>query len=185
MRNGRNRQAARLFRSAQGSVMALALLALSAPAISLATAPPARAQAQDNGPVGRTSGLPVPRFVSLKADKVNVRSGPSKDQGVAWVFTRAGLPVEITAEFETWRRIRDAEGAEGWVYHSMLSSRRTAVVGPWLKDGPVALRAKADADAGVKAKIEPGVLGSIKDCDGHWCRFFGDGFDGFIEQEKL
>src|SRR5687768_8079799 len=79
MRNGRNRQAARLFRSAQGSVMALALLALSAPAISLATAPPARAQAQDNGPVGRTSGLPVPRFVSLKADKVNVRSGPSKD----------------------------------------------------------------------------------------------------------
>lgn len=185
MRSGRNRHVARLFRSARDSVIALALLALAGSATAIATASPVRAQAQENGPVGRTSGLPVPRFVSLKADKVNVRSGPSKDQGVAWVFTRAGLPVEITAEFETWRRIRDSEGAEGWVYHSMLSSRRTAVVGPWLKDSAVALHAKADTDSGLKAKVEPGVLGSIKDCDGHWCRFFGDGFDGFIEQEKL
>lgn len=165
--------------------MALALLAFSGPVAGIGDAGAAAAQSEETGAVGRTSGLPVPRFVSLKADKVNVRSGPSKDQTVAWVFTRAGLPVEITAEFETWRRIRDSEGAEGWVYHSMLSSRRTAIVGPWLKDGPVALHAKADADSGVKAKIEPGVLGSVKDCDGAWCRFFGEGFDGFIEQEKL
>jgi len=68
------------------------------------------------------SGLPVPRYVSLKSDHVNVRAGPTKDNDVAWVYTRSGLPVEITAEFENWRRVRDSEGAEGWVYHSMLSA---------------------------------------------------------------
>ena len=83
---------------------------------------------------GSASGLPVPRFVSLKADRVNVRSGPNKDQEVRWVYTRAGMPVEITAEFENWRRIRDWEGAEGWVYHSLLSGKRTAVVVPKIKD---------------------------------------------------
>src|ERR1700754_1083454 len=77
---------------------------------------------------GTTSGLPVPRFVSLKSDRVNVRAGPTKDHDVTWVYTRAGMPVEITAEFDNWRRIRDWEGAEGWVYHSLLSGRRTAVV---------------------------------------------------------
>src|SRR5260370_18733379 len=75
-----------------------------------------------------TSGLPVPRYVSLKSDHVNVRAGPTKDNDVAWVYTRSGLPVEITAEFENWRRVRDSEGAEGWVYHSLLSGRPTAVI---------------------------------------------------------
>src|SRR6185312_17083747 len=81
---------------------------------------------------GSASGLPVPRYVSLKSDRVNVRSGPNKDQDVRWVYTRVGMPVEITAEFENWRRIRDWEGAEGWVYHSLLSGKRTAVVVPKL-----------------------------------------------------
>jgi SH3-like domain-containing protein len=85
---------------------------------------PARAAEQ----AGTASGLPVPRFVSLKSDKVNVRAGPTKDHDVAWVYSRAALPVEVTAEFENWRRIRDWEGAEGWVYHSLLSGRRTALV---------------------------------------------------------
>ena len=65
-----------------------------------------------------TSGLPVPRYVSLKSD--HVRAVPTKDNDVAWVYTRSGLPVEITAEFENWRRVRDSEGAEGWVYHSLF-----------------------------------------------------------------
>jgi SH3-like domain-containing protein len=73
---------------------------------------------------GKVTGLPVPRYVSLKTDRVNLREGPSKDHRTAWVFQRAGLPVEIVAEFETWRRIRDAEGTEGWVLHSLLSGRR-------------------------------------------------------------
>ena len=76
----------------------------------------------------------MPRYVSLKSDHVNVRAGPTKDNDVAWVYTRSGLPVEITAEFENWRRVRDSEGSEGWVYHSLLSGRRTAVVTMKTKD---------------------------------------------------
>lgn len=164
------------------------ILAFGLLAAGLLPGPAARAQQEppvESGPVGRTSGLPVPRFVSLKADKVNVRSGPTRDHAVAWVFTRAGLPVEITAEFETWRRIRDADGAEGWVYHSMLSGRRTAVVSPWKGDEATPLYAEASTSSGIKAQLEPGVLGKVEHCDGKWCRFFDKDFDGFVEQVRL
>ena len=93
-----------------------------------------------------TSGLPVPRYVSLKSDHVNVRAGPTKDNDVAWVYTRSGLPVEITAEFENWRRVRDSEGAEGWVYHSLLSGRRTAVITMKTKDDLASLYDRPDTD---------------------------------------
>ncbi len=135
--------------------------------------------------VGTVSGLPLPRFVSLKSDRVNVRGGPNKDQAVNWLYTRAGLPVEITAEFENWRRIRDSEGSEGWVYHSLLSGRRTGVVTAKAKDDLVPLYDKPDAHAALAARLQPGVLGSVKRCNGTWCRLVGDGFDGWIEQDHL
>ena len=91
----------------------------------------------------------MPRYVSLKTDRVNLREGPSKDHRTAWVFQRAGLPVEIIAEYETWRRIRDAEGTEGWVLHSLLSGRRTALVMPL---GEGRRRADAAARAGRRAR---------------------------------
>ncbi len=135
---------------------------------------------------GAQSGLPVPRFVSLKSDRVNVRAGPTKDHEVTWVFTRAGLPVEITAEYENWRRIRDWEGAEGWVYHSLLSGRRTAFISKTKAASDlVALHETADPASSVKAKLEPGVLGSVKRCSGAWCRVTGENFDGWVEQERL
>jgi SH3-like domain-containing protein len=134
-----------------------------------------------------TSGLPIPRFVSLKADRVNVRGGPTKDHDVTWVYNRAGLPVEITAEFENWRRIRDWEGAEGWVYHSLLSGRRTATVTSKgkNKDELIAIYQKPDADSAVAARLQAGVLGSVKRCTGSWCRVFGENFDGWVQQERL
>ncbi|HMK78578.1 MAG TPA: SH3 domain-containing protein [Xanthobacteraceae bacterium] len=133
-----------------------------------------------------TSGLPVPRFVSLKSDKVNVRTGPAKEQDVAWVYNRAALPVEITAEFENWRRIRDWEGAEGWVYHSLLSGKRTALVSPQSKgDAFIALHASPDPASGITAKLERGVLGTVKKCQNGWCRLTGEGFDGWIEESRL
>jgi SH3-like domain-containing protein len=132
-----------------------------------------------------TSGLPVPRFVSLKADRVNVRGGPDKDHEVSWVYTRAGLPVEITAEFENWRRIRDSDGSEGWVYHSLLSGKRTAVVRLKVKSDLAPLRAKDDPTSGVVAKLQSGVVATVKHCTGTWCRISGDGFDGWIEQTRL
>jgi SH3-like domain-containing protein len=132
-----------------------------------------------------TSGLPVPRFVSLKTDRVNVRGGPDKDHDVAWIYTRVGWPVEITAEFENWRRIRDSDGTEGWVYHSLLSGKRMAAVQLKSKTDLAALHARPDADSLVTAQLQSGVLGSIKHCTGAWCRLIGDGFDGWIEQNRL
>ena len=131
------------------------------------------------------SGLPVPRYVSLKSDHVNVRAGPTKDNDVAWIYTRAGLPLEITAEFENWRRVRDSEGAEGWVYHSMLSGRRTAVVTMKRKDELAPIYDSADSASAVAARLQAGVVAQVKKCSNGWCRVTGNGFDGWIEQQRL
>src|SRR5664279_2976014 len=132
-----------------------------------------------------TSGLPVPRYVSLKSDHVNVRAGPTKDNDVAWVYTRSGLPVEITAEYENWRRVRDSEGAEGWVYHSLLSGRRTAVVTMKNKDDLASIYDSPDPTSAVAAKLQAGVVAQVKRCTKSWCRVIGPGFDGWIEQQRL
>jgi SH3-like domain-containing protein len=132
-----------------------------------------------------TSGLPVPRFVSLKVDRVNVRGGPDKDHDVAWIYTRIGWPVEITAEFENWRRVRDSDGTEGWVYHSLLSGKRMATVQMKAKTDLAPLYAKPDVQSGVMAQLQVGVLATIKHCTGTWCQITGEGFDGWIQQNEL
>jgi SH3-like domain-containing protein len=132
-----------------------------------------------------TSGLPVPRFVSLKVDRVNVRGGPDKDHDVTYIYTRPGWPVEITAEFENWRRIRDSDGSEGWVWHSLLSGKRTAAVLLKSKADLALLRAKPDAKSNVTAQLQVGVMGAVKACDGKWCHIAGDGYDGWVEQIDL
>ncbi len=152
-------------------------------ALTLAALAPA--YAANDVVTGSASGLPVPRFVSLKSDRVNVRAGPNKDQDVRWVYTRTGMPVEVTAEFENWRRIRDSEGSEGWVYHSLLSGRRTAVVVTKSKDELVSLYDDANSESQVVAKLQSGVQASIKSCTGAWCKVSGQGFDGWMPQERL
>jgi SH3-like domain-containing protein len=130
------------------------------------------------------AGLPLPRFVSLKAEKVNVRRGPSSDHAVAWVFQRKGLPVEIVAEFENWRRIRDSDGEEGWILQNMLSGKRTAAVAPWRKGQTMALYRSAGS-GGLVARLQAGVIVEIAACTGEWCRVSAGGFDGWIEQTML
>ena len=93
------------------------------------------------------SGLPVPRFVSLKAPRVNVRVGPGEDYGIAWVFVKPGLPIEVIQEFDNWRRIRDSDGQVGGVFQSLLSGKRTAVVALWQAGEPRPIRASASVDA--------------------------------------
>lgn len=165
--------------------MRVSLLRIVVAAASVWAAAAATATAEPSAK--SVSGLPIPRFVSLKTNQVNVRAGPTKDHGVSWVFNRAGLPVEITAEFETWRRIRDWEGAEGWVYHSLLSGRRTATVAPSEKnkDELLPLHDRADATSAVVAKLQVGVQAAVKRCTGTWCRVTGPNFDGWIEQVRL
>jgi SH3-like domain-containing protein len=144
------------------------------------------ATASVNMPIQKgDSGLPLPRFVTLKADRVNVRRGPSGDHQVSWVFTRKGLPVEIVAEFEHWRRIRDSDGAEGWVYHSLLSGRRNAVVAPWSGAKPVPLLGAGAADSKAVALLNAGVMADVASCTGDWCRVSVKGHAGWVEQAKL
>jgi SH3-like domain-containing protein len=157
-----------------GALVAAAALACAAPVL-----------AAGEMSAGPKSGLPVPRFVSLKPDRVNVRGGPTRDHEVTFVYTRAGLPVEITAESDNWRRIRDWEGSEGWVYHSLLSGRRTAVATPKDKNQLVPLYDAGDNNAAVVARLQAGVLATVKRCTGNWCRIVGPGFDGWAVQEQL
>ena len=159
-------------------------------AVALALSGTAALAAPQEGKKG--TGLPVPRFVSLKTDRVNLREGPSKDHRTAWVFQRAGLPVEIIAEFETWRRIRDSEGTEGWVLHSLLSGRRTALVTPWAKAEatPLPLYERAEERAEVVAKLQPGVIANVRQCTGTWCRIVvvtpkARDLTGWVRQDRL
>jgi SH3-like domain-containing protein len=143
------------------------------------------------------NGLKIPRYVSLKSDRVNLRQGPGTEYPIAWVFRRAGLPVEVIKEFEAWRQIRDAEGTTGWVLSTMLSGRRTAVILPWEANGQAQGDGKQEAKPSVilhsddsersraVAQVEAGVLASIISCNGRWCRVSISGFRGYIEQTKL
>jgi len=120
------------------------------------------------------TGLPVPRFVSLKSDRVNMRKGPGTDYPTAWVYRRAGLPLEVIKEFEGWRQVRDADGASGWVLQTFLSGRRTALVLPWeVKPGTptpkVALRDDNSDRARPVAMVEAGVIANLATCAGRWC----------------
>ena len=136
-------------------------------------------------PIGPVTKLPLPRYASLKTDRVNLREGPSKDHPTKWVYERAGLPVEITAEFEIWRRVRDSEGVEGWVLHSLLSGRRTALVTPNKTGENSSIYARPSPSADLAATLQSGVIVNIRNCDGAWCLIDGDGFKGYIQQVKL
>ncbi len=160
------------------------LVALAALAVSLPFAP-LHASAQDRG---RGTGLPLPRFVSLKSDAVNVRRGPGQEYGVAFKFVKDGLPVEITEEFDNWRKIRDSEGDQGWVFHSLLSGKRTALVTPWETHGdagPFPVLADPDKTSAVVAYLEPKVLADVAQCRDGWCEVSGQGYSGWIEQDRL
>ena len=144
--------------------------------------------------MGTDSGLPLPRFVSLKSGKVNMRVGPGRDYKVEWEYRRSGLPVEIVAEFDKWRRIRDADGTEGWVYGALLSGRRTVVIAPWMDGGDTAppmitMHAENDRAARAVARLEPGVTGRLVECDGTWCRVephaAGATASGWVRQTEL
>jgi SH3-like domain-containing protein len=116
---------------------------------------------------------------------VNVRRGAGTEHDVVWSYHRSGLPVEIIAEWDNWRRIRDADGADGWVFHRLLGGKRTALVAPWAKEPTLPLRREDRADAPVAAELQPKVMANVSVCTGEWCRIAGEGFEGWIQQEQL
>jgi SH3-like domain-containing protein len=127
------------------------------------------------------SGLPIPRFASLRSDEVNVRTGPGSRYPVDWVFKRKSMPVEIVAEYENWRKIRDWQGASGWVYHSLLTGKRTFIIA----SKAASLHKTPATSAEVVAKLEPEVTGEIRSCAGDWCRVKAASVSGWIERTSL
>lgn len=188
------------FRSALTVVLSLGAFAGGGTHASLAqavaqTVPSANANPAVSAPSpAQGSGLPVPRFVSLKSDRVHVRQGPSTDHKVLWVYQRAGLPVEVLQEFEGWRQVRDADGVVGWVLQTLISGRRTGLVLPWdhkaaeQKNAVVPqtpLLADDKDNARPIASIEAGVIANIRTCNGRWCYVSVGDFRGYIQQKKL
>jgi SH3-like domain-containing protein len=146
-------------------------------------------QAMAQGAAKGASGLPLPRFVSLKSKRVNLRIGPSTDYAVSWMYMKSGMPVEIIQEYENWRRIRDADGTEGWVNQALLSGERTAVAAPWMrgKGSEVYVNMRRDPQSAgtVVAKLEPGVMITIGECNGDWCRAGTSQVNGWVAQAEI
>ena len=128
-------------------------------------------------PTGSVTGLPLPRFVSLSSDKVNIRTGPGTRYPINWIFVRRGWPVEIIEEYELWRQIRDIDGATGWVHKGLVSSRRTLII----TGDARAVYEEPDEASAVVLLAEPGVVGKLLECDGRWCALEIAGLSGWLE----
>ncbi|MHA1597476.1 MAG: SH3 domain-containing protein [Alphaproteobacteria bacterium] len=129
------------------------------------------------------SGLPLPRFVSLRASQVNMRTGPGVQYPVDWVYQRAGLPVEIIAEYRTWRKIRDWQSTQGWVHQSMLSGKRMAIVTGKKRT----LRKDPDTKSPGVALIESGAIADLTKCPtgGGWCRLESGNINGWLRKVEF
>lgn len=129
-----------------------------------------------------STGLPIPRFVSLKADEANIRTGPGTRYPILWVYRRSGMPVEVIEEFDMWRKIRDAEGTTGWLHKTMLDGKRNAII-----KGKKAQIVRIDHDKDSKAliKVEPTVVVRLVECIKDWCRIQISGRKGWLEKTAL
>ncbi|MBM1174744.1 SH3 domain-containing protein [Microvirga arabica] len=128
----------------------------------------------------------LPRFASLKQQKINVRVGPGTQYLIRWIYQRKGLPVEIIAQFGNWRRIRGSDSADGWVHAALLSARRTALAAPWSALS-INLRTRPSERATVVARLQPRVLVRVKRCDRTWCSVDvpEHNLHGYVRQVKL
>ena len=138
----------------------------------------------DNGDSGsgkNGSGLPIPRFASLRANDVNLRTGPGTRYPIEWVFTHQGMPVEITAEYEMWRRVRDVDGDEGWVHRNALTGKRSAIITGTMRE----LREDSDERAPIAAHLEAGAIGQLISCSHDWCKLKFKGVKGYLRKSDF
>lgn len=167
----------------QGKRFGLALV------LGVCLALPGQAQELENGGadgvaapgMGAVTNLPLPRFVSLKADIGNVRRGPSLEHRVDWVFRHRTMPLKITAEFEHWRRVEDNEGQGGWIYYTMLSGVRTVLV----TDGGTELHQGPEERTQVVARADEGVIGTLGACVADWCEISAGGQEGWVMKSRI
>lgn len=148
------------------------------PPVAAAPVPPPAATVEAPKPPDPKQAI---HFASLRAEKVNLRSGPSADFPIQWVYVRRGLPVKVVASFDIWRKIRDSEGTEGWVNQQMLTGHRSVLVAGSVRD----LRHDPKPDADVVAKLEVGVVAAISKCDPTWCEVKAGGYKGWLMRDEV
>jgi len=138
------------------------------------------AHEEQDGQSGAT-GLPLPRFVSLNVKEANLRTGPGTRYPIEWVYVREGLPLEITAESEVWRRVRDWDGSEGWVHKNALSSKRTAII----THEKTVLHKADDPNSPAVATVGTGSIGRLLSCAALWCAIRFDSVKGYVPKQAL
>jgi SH3-like domain-containing protein len=133
------------------------------------------------GPAAAQSDVELPYWASINVDEARMRKGPSPDVPVIWEYRRKDLPVKVVARFETWRKIEDPDGTQGWMAARLLSRTRTAIVVGEIRP----MREDASASAAVAYRAEPGVVGRITDCKNGWCLFDVKGRKGWIQTDHI
>jgi len=132
---------------------------------------------------GSATGLPLPRFVALRSDEVNLRAGPGTRYPIEWVYKRRELPMEILREFEVWRLVQDPDGIKGWVHQATLTGRRSFMV----TGGDATLRQDAREDASPVAILQQGVIGHLRSCaaGSGWCQVQAGEYRGYLKREQI
>lgn len=124
----------------------------------------------------------VPYWASVKETEARMRTGPSTEFPVKWVYKRQNLPIKVVGIHSDWRKVEDPDGDQGWMHVRLLSPNRTGLV---TGSGPVALRETADPTARIVWRAEPGVTGRIDECTPGWCRFDNAGRAGYVTADRL
>jgi SH3-like domain-containing protein len=157
------------------------ILAAAAMALALFLTPVHAQSEAEGGGEGNVTGLPIPRFVSLSASRINMRVGPGMRYPIDWVYQRRGLPVEVVAEYELWRKVRDVDGAEGWMLKHMISAKRYALV----TVAVATLRNAPEDGAAPVLYAKKGVQGLLEECQADWCLLQVDGTEGWLRKSSL
>lgn len=124
----------------------------------------------------------TPYWASLDEPEARMRTGPSTEFPVKWVYKRQKLPVKVVSVHSVWRKIEDPDGDQGWMHVRLLSPERTALV---TGSGVGALRDEPSATGRIAWRVEPGVVGRIDECAKGWCRMDVAGRTGYIEADRL
>lgn len=161
--------------------MRYALLATSLLWLLLQVFSAAPAMAQGTKLVVQGSGLPVPRFVTLKSNEVNMRVGPGREYPLAWIYKRKDLPLKVIAEFDVWRKVIDHEGVTGWIHGQLVSARRMAVI----QEPVTKLYRRPDSTSDIVAMAEKGVMMELQYCQENWCRLANDQVRGWTQRDAI
>jgi SH3-like domain-containing protein len=137
--------------------------------------------AQENRTSIRGSDLEIPRFVSLKATRVNMRTGAGEKYPILWEYQRKGLPLKVVGEFEVWRKVIDHDGNEGWMHVRTLSVKRMAVI----TDTTVTVHRRADSEAPIVAIAEKGAIAALEVCRPSWCKIKTAEVTGWLDRKSI